>query len=71
MEVTLQRFQNACLVVATTVLIFGGRVSEAAGPHAKVERPKLFVLVVFDQMRGDYLIRWQPHLGEDLTGTAR
>jgi len=26
-------------------------------------RPKLLVLIVFDQLRGDYLIRWEPHLG--------
>ena len=28
------------------------------------ERPRLLVLVVFDQLRGDYLIRWEPHFGE-------
>src|SRR5688500_6821037 len=27
--------------------------------------PKLVVLVVFDQMRGDYLARWAPHFGAD------
>jgi predicted AlkP superfamily pyrophosphatase or phosphodiesterase len=38
---------------------------EAAEP----EKPKLLVLVVFDQMRGDYLSRWQPLFGPD--GFAR
>jgi predicted AlkP superfamily pyrophosphatase or phosphodiesterase len=29
------------------------------------ERPRLVVLVVFDQMRGDYLKRWEKHYGQD------
>lgn len=28
------------------------------------ERPRLVVLIVFDQLRGDYLARWQDHFGE-------
>src|SRR5580692_1338176 len=28
------------------------------------EQPKLVVMVVFDQMRGDYLKKWQPIFGE-------
>src|SRR5262249_48756037 len=27
------------------------------------ERPRLVVLVVFDQLRGDYLLRWEPYFG--------
>ncbi|WP_029630233.1 alkaline phosphatase family protein [Zavarzinella formosa] len=29
------------------------------------EKPKLVVLVVFDQMRGDYIDKWQPLFGQD------
>jgi predicted AlkP superfamily pyrophosphatase or phosphodiesterase len=36
---------------------------------AEPERPKLVVLVVFDQMRGDYIDRWKPLFGPD--GFAR
>src|SRR5207253_3356123 len=28
-------------------------------------RPKLIVLVVFDQLRGDYLLRWHDYFGPD------
>ncbi len=33
------------------------------------DKPRLLVLIVFDQMRGDYLERWQKHFGTD--GFAR
>jgi hypothetical protein len=33
------------------------------GPQPKEERPRLVVLVVFDQMRGDYLDRWEKLYG--------
>jgi predicted AlkP superfamily pyrophosphatase or phosphodiesterase len=36
---------------------------------AEPEKPKLVVLVVFDQMRGDYIQKWQPLFGKD--GFAR
>ncbi len=36
---------------------------EHAGEKSE-PRPKLVVLLVFDQMRGDYLQRWQPLFGE-------
>src|SRR5262245_13862787 len=29
------------------------------------ERPKLAVVIVFDQLRGDYLSRWQDHFVSD------
>lgn len=32
---------------------------------AQPEKPKLVVLVVFDQMRGDYLDKWRPYFGPD------
>ncbi len=41
----------------------------AAPVYAEPEKPKLVVLVVFDQMRGDYLDRWRPLFGPD--GFAR
>src|SRR5262249_18955733 len=33
------------------------------GPEPKEERPRLVVLVVFDQLRGDYLSRWEKLYG--------
>lgn len=35
-----------------------------AAESQEPERPKLVVLVVFDQMRGDYLKKWQPLFGD-------
>src|SRR5436190_15219092 len=32
---------------------------------AEPERPKLVVLIVFDQLRGDYIAKWQPLFGKD------
>lgn len=54
----------SAVLIAVTVGLLTGRMSIAEESPAKVERPKLYVLVVFDQLRGDYLIRWQPHFGE-------
>jgi predicted AlkP superfamily pyrophosphatase or phosphodiesterase len=34
-------------------------------PATAAERPRLVVLVVFDQLRGDYLERWGPLFGDD------
>lgn len=34
------------------------------GPVAATKGPQLVVLVVFDQMRGDYLVKWKPLFGE-------
>src|SRR5262249_29021845 len=39
--------------------------SQAGEKPAKVERPRLAVLVVFDQMRADYLTRWKEHYVKD------
>lgn len=36
-----------------------------AAPPAATERPRLAVLVVFDQLRGDYLTRWDELFGPD------
>lgn len=50
-------------VVAVTLMLLLARMPDASAEDAakKPERPRLLVLVVFDQMRGDYLIRWEPH----------
>lgn len=40
-----------------------GSACLADEPPAKAERPRLVVLVVFDQLRGDYLTRWEPLFG--------
>jgi predicted AlkP superfamily pyrophosphatase or phosphodiesterase len=40
-----------------------------AAAYAEPEKPKLVVLVVFDQLRGDYLEKWKPLFGPD--GFAR
>jgi hypothetical protein len=45
----------ACLLVATT--------TTAEAPRRPGDRPRLAVLLVFDQMRGDYLERWRPLFG--------
>lgn len=45
-----------------TLLSLSGPVPLATGADA--ERPRLVVLVVFDQLRGDYLTRWESHFGE-------
>src|SRR4051794_25438391 len=42
----------------------GHRRPARAAPPADRPRVKLAVLVVFDQMRGDFLDKWQPLFGE-------
>ena len=37
---------------------------------AEPDQPKLVVLVVFDQMRGDYIAKWKPFFGTDEIGRA-
>ncbi len=44
-------------------LLFSAQPAEPA-PQTDDERPRLAVLVVFDQMRGDYLGRWEKLFGE-------
>ena len=46
----------ACLVLAACLGCMTAASSDVSGP---VNRPRLAVLVVFDQMRGDYLTRWE------------
>src|SRR5437868_1379587 len=45
-------------LVAAAVLALSVVTAFAAPAAEPVARPRLFVLVVFDQMRGDYLVRW-------------
>jgi predicted AlkP superfamily pyrophosphatase or phosphodiesterase len=47
------------LAAAAAILMIPVDASEAPPKH-----PKLVVMVVFDQMRGDYLKKWQPIFGE-------
>ena len=43
-----------------------------AGPlFAEPEKPRLVVLVVFDQMRGDYLEKWKPRLFQSASRGSR
>ena len=51
----------AIVVAAGAWLAHFTRVTAADEPR----RPKLIVLVVFDQLRGDYLLRWHDYFGPD------
>lgn len=51
------------LPVLILVLLTQGRAAAQAQPEPAV--PRLAVLVVFDQMRGDYLDRWGKHFADD------
>src|SRR4051812_42256944 len=59
--------KRTCLVLS--VVAFIGLWQLPAPPalvaeEAAPERPKLAVLLVFDQMRGDYVQKWRPLFGE-------
>ena len=55
-----------CRWMACALACFGGTSTPAwTAEPAKPQRPKLAVLVVFDQMRGDYVTRWQALFGKD------
>ncbi len=48
------------------VLLSSAATAVAAdGDAPKKAKVKLAVVVVFDQMRGDYVEKWQPHFGDD------
>ena len=52
-------------VLAVVVILTGlTPTTSLAGPESQPQRPRLVVLVVFDQLRGDYLTRWEPYFGE-------
>src|SRR2546423_14966722 len=46
-------------------LIFAAPVNAPQAHAAEKERPKLVVMVVFDQFRGDYLSRWDALFSDD------
>lgn len=52
-------------LLAIVVLLLGGMGSLYAQAAGKVERPKLVVGIVVDQMRWDYLYRFNSRFGED------
>ncbi len=53
-----------CLVALPVSLFLGSGRKDSAAPAATFKRvPRLAVLVIFDQMRGDYLSRWQRLFG--------
>jgi hypothetical protein len=53
------------LLLALSLVFIGDRALQiAAAEPAANSRPRLAVLVVFDQMRGDYLSRWEKLFGE-------
>jgi predicted AlkP superfamily pyrophosphatase or phosphodiesterase len=51
----------ACLAIALVSLL--GASTTAGGPRRGIDRPKLAVVIVFDQLREDYLTRWQKLYG--------
>src|SRR5262245_43506244 len=55
--------RRSCRFVLLALLSVGCR-TQAPGP-ASESRPKLLVLVVFDQMRADYISRWSAYFGDD------
>ncbi|MBI3822089.1 MAG: alkaline phosphatase family protein [Planctomycetes bacterium] len=52
---------SALIIAAAGIVLLPVRAVDAQPEPA---RPKLVVLVVFDQMRGDYLKKWQPLVGD-------
>jgi hypothetical protein len=61
-----RRFFHLRTVLAFLFIASLAAACPAAGPEpgANGARPRLAVLVVFDQMRADYLTRWQPLFGK-------
>ena len=59
------RFSSIFLASAAVILVVWFLVERAQKPQADGLKPggKLVVLVVFDQMRGDYPARWAEHFG--------
>lgn len=45
-------------------IILASLISAAMAIADEHDRPRLAVLIVFDQLRGDYLVRWERHFGE-------
>ncbi len=59
-----RRFLLALWAILGSVLLGIWRPSAGQTPAPAPERPRLVVLLVFDQMRADYLTRWQNVFGE-------
>ncbi|MFL5329630.1 MAG: alkaline phosphatase family protein [Gemmataceae bacterium] len=58
----LSRLRRRFIALSTLFVLVFGCARPAPPPHASPL--KLIVLVVFDQMRADYLTRWQDQFGE-------
>jgi hypothetical protein len=52
--------RRAVVMCFASLLLGKGAFIPASRAQEPAERPRLVVLVVFDQMRGDYLTRWEP-----------
>ena len=52
------------LATALTLAASGFALRPSQAGNQKTAKPKLAVIVVFDQMRGDYLEKWQELFGE-------
>jgi hypothetical protein len=64
---TLWRYLGGAAVLLAVAFVSYSIMSTAVPPSPQPDvagKPKLVVLVVFDQMRGDYLKKWQPLFGE-------
>src|SRR3954454_23915846 len=60
----MRRVPGGAVLAVSGLLSFIARAAPGAEPSPD-GRPKLAVLVVFDQMRGDYLARWKDLFVED------
>lgn len=54
-----------CVLCLAVLLSSAVTAVAADGDAPKKPKVKLAVVVVFDQMRGDYVEKWQPHFGDD------
>jgi hypothetical protein len=59
-----RRFSILAGIGMVLAFVLGKPVNAGPSSEAKSERPRLAVLIIFDQMRGDYLIRWQELFGQ-------
>lgn len=56
--------RHALVVLPSLALALAGFLQLPASEPEAVKRPKLVVLAIFDQMRGDYVQKWQPLFSE-------
>lgn len=52
-------------VFLSALMVAGLALPSCAAAPADEAKPKLIVMLVFDQLRGDYLERFRPHFGKD------